>query len=605
MKRTILTRASFLGTVLLLSGCSQVLRNPSEHSEVTQQLFEGAINGLFLWGLPLIALAYAVLFVMAMVRIPFLARRNRPLFFSYYRRRRLGTLISWIVVAAIPFAVSVILHWRAGESVMHGMRLTGRTMGGSIHAVVLAINPGGYPPLEFYVWGFLAGLLLSGIYVVRELVTDTFESWVAGLTPEEIRELGKEGIGPPNTKVVADAKHEKRASDYAGEAAEQEKKSDKARRREEHYAREMAKIDETTSQKQLTSIVLNTQRRTAVRVKALGRITDPALLGEIYAKTAPTDEIRTIIQERWPEVADRAHDSGTTQDDRSPVNGDGPIAFREATGILRFSQERKANFETRKQYDVVITKKELEPYKDVFFLYRESELASYPYLVVHTGSHAPMAAATFGTKHSATVFRACFPDKDPGSDWDDINGESVVTDYAPEGYEITDYSEFNALKDEIRHGYYRVERPQATQYWDWDNGDEIVLPQETVEDYEAHVLAQQDEDQLEVQCSGCIETFTTPNREGGSLQCPHCHAAPTDETRHAYPAEFVQMMWGAAFAIVDCPCPECGKLNRAVFVPPDKVWASRYAQTLGDEDGAYRVRRSCHYCEEDFNIAFD
>jgi hypothetical protein len=65
------------------------------------------------------------------------------------------------------------------------------------------------------------------------------------------------------------------------------------------------------------------------------------------------------------------------------------------------------------------------------------------------------------------------------------------------------------------------------------------------------------------------------------------------------------MMWGADFAIVDCPCPECGKLNQAIFVPPDKVWASRYAQSLDDEDGAYRVRRSCHYCGEAFHVAFD
>ena len=126
----------------------------------------------------------------------------------------------------------------------------------------------------------------------------------------------------------------------------------------------------------------------------------------------------------------------------------------------------------------------------------------------------------------------------------------------PEGYEITDYTEINALREEIRRGYYRVERPQATPYWDRDIDDSIETP------------APHNEPMLEVRCNECFETFTTPNREGGSLQCPHCHAAPTDESRHAYPAELVKPMWGADFAIVDCPCPECGKLNRAVFVPP-------------------------------------
>jgi len=106
-------------------------------------------------------------------------------------------------------------------------------------------------------------------------------------------------------------------------------------------------------------------------------------------------------------------------------------------------------------------------------------------------------------------------------------------------------------------------------------------------------------------CSQCFQQVVIPVQEGASLQCPNCYNAPTDDQIHAIPAEMISRFWGLDFAAVDCNCPECGKLNRSILVPPDKVFAYRYAQKLDDPDGSYRVRHRCIYCGKDYNIALE
>ena len=346
MRKTIAPIAGLV-PIVFLSGCSQVLLSPYDHPEALRQIFEGAINGGFLWGFPLIAAAFGVLLALALVRIPFLARRKRTLFRAYVSERRISGLIWSVAIAAVPFAVGVFEEWLVEGSVLYAIRLTERTMAGSIHAVASVVGIGIFSPLKFYVAGFVLGLVLPLFYIVRTLVTETFETWVTDLTRREIRELGEKygeerirgGLKPPDKASTTGPEPQP-----DNESEEYREKSEKARRREEQYAREMAKIDGITSQTQLRSIVLNTQRRQAVRKKALEKITDRSILGEIYAETAPTDEIRKIIQKLWPEVVDQnriANDPAPPTDEQLPAGSDGPIAFKEATSILIFPRSTR------------------------------------------------------------------------------------------------------------------------------------------------------------------------------------------------------------------------------------------------------------------------
>lgn len=143
---------------------------------------------------------------------------------------------------------------------------------------------------------------------------------------------------------------------------------------------------------------------------------------------------------------------------KGSITGIIPLLLYEASEILLYAKEHAANYKNRYLYDKALFEKTLSPMKASYYLKSRSEGNEYQYLVVHTGGYSAMAAVKFGSEYGHRVFSECFPSLDPVKNWDAINGKQVTGNYAPEGYEISDYTLFDSLMAQIIDGGYELEQ---------------------------------------------------------------------------------------------------------------------------------------------------
>jgi ankyrin repeat protein len=134
-----------------------------------------------------------------------------------------------------------------------------------------------------------------------------------------------------------------------------------------------------------------------------------------------------------------------------------PVLLHEASELLLFSRDQLEHYTNRQRYDRALFEKAVSPMKAAYYLKGRSVSCEYPYLVVHTGEYSAVAADKFGSEYGPRIFSECFPALDPSKDWDIINGKQVVGNYAPEGYEISDFTLFDSLMAQIVDGEYLLE----------------------------------------------------------------------------------------------------------------------------------------------------
>ena len=146
-------------------------------------------------------------------------------------------------------------------------------------------------------------------------------------------------------------------------------------------------------------------------------------------------------------------------EDNSRENNEASVQFLESTDILLFTNLQASNYKNKFKFEKMCFEKGLSSQQKIYFMKKKSKLASHEYIVIKTGcySKAQMSEITFGSKSNKMIFKKCFPQKNPDSDWNIICGEQVVGNYAPQGYEITDYTLFNKLVSEVENNYYSVE----------------------------------------------------------------------------------------------------------------------------------------------------
>lgn len=142
-----------------------------------------------------------------------------------------------------------------------------------------------------------------------------------------------------------------------------------------------------------------------------------------------------------------------------PIEEKDKVNFLTATTIMVFNKNEEVKYHNRYIYEKEVYARGLSPAAGTYFL-KKKEIkweASYEYMVVQTGEYEPLAAAKFGTDFGKEIFSSCFPENTPDKDWSIICGEQAFSDFAPAGYEISDYREFDKLINEIEEGYYCVE----------------------------------------------------------------------------------------------------------------------------------------------------
>jgi hypothetical protein len=140
---------------------------------------------------------------------------------------------------------------------------------------------------------------------------------------------------------------------------------------------------------------------------------------------------------------------------REGKNAREPFVLLGAAEILVFPSGMDERYANRRRYNEEEFRRGLASYRACHFLTRSDSRASYEHLVVQTGDYSAMAATKLSSPHAKEVFAACFPELDSEKDWGAVIGEQVFGNYAPEGYEISDYSAFDRLVGEIRDGHYR------------------------------------------------------------------------------------------------------------------------------------------------------
>jgi hypothetical protein len=135
-------------------------------------------------------------------------------------------------------------------------------------------------------------------------------------------------------------------------------------------------------------------------------------------------------------------------------NVEEPFALLGAADILVFPSGMDERYANRRRYDEEEFRRDLASYRACHFLTRSGPRASYEHLIVQTGDYQSMAATKLNSPHAKEVFAACFPERDPAADRMEVIGVQVFGNYAPEGYEISDFRIFDELVGEIIDGYY-------------------------------------------------------------------------------------------------------------------------------------------------------
>lgn len=135
------------------------------------------------------------------------------------------------------------------------------------------------------------------------------------------------------------------------------------------------------------------------------------------------------------------------------------FSLKEATSIDKFNIDKKNVYLKLLKLETEIVKGNYEPDFDTYFLTaKKDSTASYSNLIVKTGSYNERTK--YGLKladYRRQVFVEVF--SQPGDSYSDFFGTiSQVSNFAPPGYEITDYSEYNSLLAEIEAGNYTVKK---------------------------------------------------------------------------------------------------------------------------------------------------
>lgn len=137
-------------------------------------------------------------------------------------------------------------------------------------------------------------------------------------------------------------------------------------------------------------------------------------------------------------------------------NVEEPFALLGAADIVVFPSGADEGYANSRRYHEEKFRRGLASCEVSYFLSRANDRASYDHLIVQTGVYKDMAATKLNSPHDKEVFSACFPDVDLESDWSAVLGKgSCFGNYAPEGYEISDFRIFDELVGEIIDGYYK------------------------------------------------------------------------------------------------------------------------------------------------------